>query len=485
MIEREGIRTSLFKYIEYLFRDHLLVKNNSRIIFSGRFGQGKTTFIREFFKEDNQKLYFTKKEYNIISLYPVNYSVASNEDIFRYIKHDIILEMLKNNSQIEREIIEYFQTLPEYLSKNFDKVLAAIVYMIPKVGKDIVGIYEKLNSLKEEYLKFHDDKNYKLDIGGQLIDYIEKYKNTEGNIFENDIITRIIEHVLNNIKSKEAYSENVLIIDDLDRIDPEHIFRILNIFSAHFDRNHSSPNKFGFDKIIIVCDIKNLRNIFRAKYGVETDFNGYIDKFYSHKIFEFNNRNEIYSLAKEILSQAEWSLAEYGGKYHNSLDHLRNKFDSNNTFLPDILLLLVENGQLQLRNILKYVDIPIHVVPYIEILGDVFGVYESPLLLSLKILIDIKGDAAGLRKALEECYRPVALHNTGDYIQEIVSHLTYKQYLGHKELDFEYKLPNGPIELSKRGDNIKITRGFRYSQEDLIYVIIKYIELFENMIQRK
>ena len=34
---------------------------------------------------------------------------------------------------------------------------------------------------------------------------------------------------------KKDGKKTVLIIDDLDRIDPEHIFRLLNVFAAHLD----------------------------------------------------------------------------------------------------------------------------------------------------------------------------------------------------------------------------------------------------------
>ena len=60
----------------------------------------------------------------------------------------------------------------------------------------------------------------------------------------------------------------VLIVEDLDRIDPAHLFRILNIFSAHIDycyKNAVIPdrsivgNKFGFDNIVLVCDFSNIK----------------------------------------------------------------------------------------------------------------------------------------------------------------------------------------------------------------------------------
>ena len=94
----------------------------------------------------------------------------------------------------------------------------------------------------------------------------------------------------------------VLIIEDLDRIDPAHIFRILNVFSAHFDRHTPGVvefettcggNKFCLDKIISVCDIDNIKNIYAHIYGEKTDFIGYISKF-------SNSKEYIYSLKEKV-----------------------------------------------------------------------------------------------------------------------------------------------------------------------------------------
>src|SRR5690606_11957375 len=112
------------------------------------------------------------------------------------------------------------------------------------------------------------------------------------------IITQIIERKIQSLKvtKDNQTKETVLIIDDLDRIDPEHIFRILNVFGAHFENGQFESfssytcNKFNFDKVILVCDINNIRNIFHSKYGTATDFAGYIDKFYTHEIFEYDIR---------------------------------------------------------------------------------------------------------------------------------------------------------------------------------------------------
>jgi hypothetical protein len=61
------------------FQSFVTPEHNRRIIFSGPFGIGKTYFLNEFFKEKED-------EYFSIFLRPVNYSLLSNEDIFKLLK---------------------------------------------------------------------------------------------------------------------------------------------------------------------------------------------------------------------------------------------------------------------------------------------------------------------------------------------------------------------------------------------------------------
>ncbi|MDB5226642.1 MAG: hypothetical protein JWN78_835 [Bacteroidota bacterium] len=48
------------------FKIHLATAGNDRIIFSGRFGKGKTRFLTTFF--DNQEKYLKAKQYNVFFL---------------------------------------------------------------------------------------------------------------------------------------------------------------------------------------------------------------------------------------------------------------------------------------------------------------------------------------------------------------------------------------------------------------------------------
>lgn len=80
------------------FKTHLL--DNKRVILSAKFGDGKTCFLEDVKKTLSKEFYF-------ITLYPVNYAVAKNEDVFEYIKRDILLQLANDGilSNIDFEAV--------------------------------------------------------------------------------------------------------------------------------------------------------------------------------------------------------------------------------------------------------------------------------------------------------------------------------------------------------------------------------------------
>ena len=85
--------------------------------------------------------------------------------------------------------------------------------------------------------------------------------------------------------------KTVLIIEDLDRLDPQHLFRILNVLSAHID-DTSEPdkvsNKFGFDNIVLVMDYETTEHIFHHFYGEKANYSGYMSKFLARAPFRYS-----------------------------------------------------------------------------------------------------------------------------------------------------------------------------------------------------
>jgi hypothetical protein len=281
------------------FEEFYSLKNNTKILFSAPFGQGKTTYLKYFFEQKRDSV-------ELFRLFPVNYSVSHNDDIFQYIKCEILLQLLENeNIKFDKEKLSHLYTLPEFAKKNVHRFLAPFIHLIPKVGGDLYKIYEKLYELGTEYFDYHHSGQ--VDDEKEAEKFIEQLIEKEGSIFENNFFTQLIRQLITDIK--ESGKETVLVIDDLDRIDPDHIFRILNVFAAHFDTDEKTQdgltNKFGFDKIILVCDYHNLLKIFKHRYGHDTDYGGYINKFYSQKHFCFYSNSTISKFIQEIPDRNE------------------------------------------------------------------------------------------------------------------------------------------------------------------------------------
>jgi len=196
---------------------------------------------------ESQNNNFTKKLYNPFYLYPVNYSVATNEDIFKYVKYDILYELIHNYIiDLDKNDFSLAFTSEFYLRYNLPKIIVALSSFIPKVGKDMEDVYQRISDLQKELISY----NKELNIGenDDVMKFYDKYVNVEGSIYEDNSITKLIESKLENLKENENV-ENVLIIDDLDRIDPHHIFRLFNVFAAHFDNKDYESKKINLDLI--------------------------------------------------------------------------------------------------------------------------------------------------------------------------------------------------------------------------------------------
>jgi len=320
------------------FLEHLT--SNNRILFSGKFGIGKTFFLKEFFQISE-----IKEKYNVFHLFPVNYQIATNEDIFELIKYDILYHLFGFNwIKIDAENFPKLLVTQSYLINNGISVFSKILKCIPLFGIDKAErAIETLLNIQKDFLRYYNEINQN-DV--TLLDnFREQIEKKKGSLYEFDIISEFIYENLLNCNSdieEGKHRENVLIIDDLDRIDPEHIFRLLNVFSAQVDRCDGS-NKFGFDKIIFVCDVKNIRNIFAAKYGQQTDFSGYIDKFFTSKVFHFNNKEAIREFLRETMF------------VHKIKSKQKNYLESELTDIANLLDLFIEGGTMNLRQILTNV----------------------------------------------------------------------------------------------------------------------------------
>ncbi len=326
--------------IEIPFEDfNSVVNENSKILFSGVFGSGKTTFLKDFFNDNTN--------YSGIHIYPVNYSTVSNQDIFELIKYDILFQLIGivPKEEFEKLDIPYQLTLWTYLLsfKDLEKkgdFFASFLNFIPKFGSTGLKIYQQIKSLIKGYEDFYEQ--IQKDDFLCIKKYLEDATTKKGHLYEEDFFTELIRVLLSKVKKDEG-KEVVLVIDDLDRLDPDHLFRILNVFSAHNDfAGAEGDNKFDFDKVVFVCDYNNIENVFSHKYGVNSDFKGYIDKFYTG-IYWYS----ISKLVKEI-------IGKYLGEIKTGIDDFFSVDRRIGIHIRFILLQLIDYDLINLRDLVNY-----------------------------------------------------------------------------------------------------------------------------------
>jgi hypothetical protein len=328
------------------FKNHLKVENNKRILFSGPFGTGKSTFLNEFSDVENEDFFYLK-------IFPVNYSVSSNEDVFELIKFDLLFQLMgKYYEEIKLKKEDFTLLLKSQMfimeRMKFMPLLYAILSFSEKIGTPIVDFIKALESTVGDFKVFNEEieKDEEYDI----LAFLKSIEKQKGNQHEMDAISELIFDLIERVRNENKKSA-VLIIDDLDRLDPDHVFRIFNIFSAHYEEINDR-NKFGFEKVIFVCDMENIRKIFHHRYGSDVDFSGYIDKFYSISPFGFDNR--IY--VKEKIENLVYSF-----QFSSALNHF--EFSKNENFLnctKALVQSLIDSKQLNLRMILNY---PVLTIP--------------------------------------------------------------------------------------------------------------------------
>ena len=284
------------------------LETTDRIILSAKFGDGKTYLLNELRKDEAMQ-----NKYEFFTIYPVNYSVAKNEDVFEYIKRDIIVQLHERKLLENIDLNALFASV--LTSDDFTSVVSFLLSFVP-MGKFYNKVYHKFLEIKNKY----DEKKHTAD------KYLSKFANTAGCIHEEDGYTKLIkkaiewisqDHSLNG-KVKKA-KKPVLIIEDLDRLDPKHLFRILNVVSAHIDDSNRPDivgNKFGFNNIVLVMDYDVTKHIFHHFYGAQACYEGYMSKFLSREPFR-------YSIKYIMIRAFEAQLGEKLG-IHELLPYLKH-----------------------------------------------------------------------------------------------------------------------------------------------------------------
>lgn len=269
------------------------VESEPRVVLSAGFGDGKTYFLKQF-----QEKY--AEEYHFFTIFPAQYVIGTNEAIFEYIKRDILFQIVDKGLITEEfDLAGMLQGMAEYVNVSelasffASKPIAALLGTVVKQVKSIMNMINRHR------------------ISGP--NYIDSFLSARGGLYENDAYTCMIRKCFEKMREQDG-KQIVLIIEDLDRMDPSSIFSILNIFGSHFDRHFvinakEQENKFGVDRLITVMDYDKLAVLYNHQYGEEGDgnFDGYISKYICSRPFRYSIRVE----ARRLLTEKIYALYSF------------------------------------------------------------------------------------------------------------------------------------------------------------------------------
>lgn len=368
------------------FDASLNLPGNNRLIFSAPFGCGKTFFLKRFFNESSKFL--------ALHLYPVNYSVSKNEDIFELIKYDILYELLNKEVSLDKLEVSFSAAIPFLDSEEQTKAIGQFLSFIPKLGKTVVDVFSEIKKLGETI----EEKRKKLgkNEGKEIKEFAHSIHQSKGSIYGIDFYSNLVIDLVKRLKI-EKEKDIVLIIDDLDRIDPDHIFRLLNVFASHLDLERSEENKFDFDKILFSCDIENIRTIFHNKFGQDVDFNGYIDKFYSREVFQFNNKTIVAQSIDKVLTSIKID------KKYNEMNCISNSQKAGFFYIKYLLVSFVNSNAINLRILLKLTNKDYEIRNfYFYVTRREIRNWQVSVSMVFDFLTDLFGDVKAVKRAIDK-----------------------------------------------------------------------------------
>lgn len=292
------------------FKTHLL--SHPRTIFSAEFGDGKSYFLQKFIEEPS-----VQKQFVFLKLFPVNYQVVENRDIFELIKYDLLFQLFLNGMIPETEKLDKKLVLQLFCISHGQDILfelskwASMIASSSEQVAAIATITSAIKPLQKLYAKWKIFKKQNGELDYAYNSFLQEQDATM--LYECDVVTSFIRECIKQYKQTHPGKRIVWLIEDLDRIDPAHLFRILNVLSAHVDYAYKfgqsvdessiCGNKFGVDHVVLVLDYKKLCNIYHHFYGAGTSFDGYIRKFCSDQPFYYSFTNQRYHYVIKYLHE--------------------------------------------------------------------------------------------------------------------------------------------------------------------------------------
>ena len=138
--------------------------------------------------------------YEALHLYPVNYSVASNQDIFELVRYDLLKQILLGGKVNWGEInVPMVESAFESMDIAFQAMFYPFVMKLRRIGGGYEQVYEQLEDIRAGMLLKskrvpHQHKREVMAL------FRETELTRQGSLYEYDYFTRLLEACLVQLK---------------------------------------------------------------------------------------------------------------------------------------------------------------------------------------------------------------------------------------------------------------------------------------------
>lgn len=298
------------------------------MLFSGKFGSGKTYFLNHYFEQEKNKSKYLK-----IYTQPSAYYHAADGDVLGYLKYDILACLLQQTDleEFQGEELGTFGLLLEMMKEKglvgpslMAIAILSLFFAGPasafgalQISKLITTSYEGGEFYSKARKRLEEEKaSRNADGNTRFQEYQALLAKQKDSLFEesaiNDLITALLKHHQTKVrKDKDGKHlppiQAVLIVDDLDRMLPDACLGFLNMLSTHVQPSNAKgvkddwKNLYSFDKVIVVGDLTNIEAFIRLTYGENFDRTGYIEKIIGGCVFSYDASKKLKDLLLKVV----------------------------------------------------------------------------------------------------------------------------------------------------------------------------------------
>lgn len=254
------------EYLSSIIRLISNIDDNEVICIDGNWGVGKTFLVK-------QLMYLIR-----------NYNEDNNNEQFKIVESEkeILTNLCENN------LVFYYNA---WENDDHSNVLESLIYNIlndyPKYKNEVTNNLNKEEVVKEILnivTKIVSSKLLNVDLSSDKIDKIKTFKDISDEINTIEEKKELFKNLIDKILDGKRM---ILIIDELDRCNPNYATKILEVVKHFYNLTNIT--------VIVVSNNNELKNTIKQQYGQNFNAYNYLNRFFDYIFTIDNNRSINYS----------------------------------------------------------------------------------------------------------------------------------------------------------------------------------------------